>query len=56
MSNEIEFVDKNDDKSQINQRIPAEYIPVKLSSLGKLDAPNTLHVRDYSGRDALELS
>jgi len=56
MSNEIEFIDKDSDTSQVNQRIPAEYIPVKLSSMGMLDAPNIIHVKDYSGKDALELS
>lgn len=57
MSNEIEFV--NDEPTQthtVRQRIPADYIPVKLSSMGRLNAPAILHVRDYSGKDALELS
>ena len=60
MSDNIQFVDKNEktveEKSQRQSRIPADYIPVKLSTLGKLDAPAVLHVRDYTGQDILTLS
>jgi hypothetical protein len=38
------------------ERIPAEYIPVKLSSVGKLGAPEVIHVRDYTFQEALSLS
>ena len=62
MNTEIEFV-QNEDESQLQstkkinkQRIPAEYVPIKLSSLGKLDAPSIVHIKDYSGKDVLELS
>lgn len=30
------------------ERVPAEYIPVKLSSVGKLGVPSIIHVKDYS--------
>lgn len=35
---------------------PADYLKVKLSTLGKLNAPGVVHVRDYSGKDAMSLS
>lgn len=35
---------------------PPEYLPIKLSSNGKLYMPSVLHVRDYTGEDALSLS
>jgi len=36
--------------------IPSNYIEVKLSSLGKLTAPSSVHVRNYTFEEALELS
>ena len=36
--------------------IPAEYVPVKLSSCGKLGLPSVLHIKDYSFDDAVSLS
>lgn len=36
--------------------IPANYIPIKLSSLGKLSTPKIVHVRNYNGEDALKLA
>lgn len=48
------------DQDQVNEakksKVPANYIPVKLSSMGKLSAPNIIHVRNYSGEEALKLS
>lgn len=43
-------------KKAETERIPAEYIPVKLSSVGKLNAPSVIHVRDYTFQEALSLS
>lgn len=40
-----------------NAPSPAGYVPVKLSSKGKLQGvPAIVHVRDYNGRDTLKLS
>ena len=36
--------------------IPAEYVPVKLSSCGKLGLPSVVHIKDYSFDDAVSLS
>jgi len=36
--------------------IPNGYIEIKLDSLGKLDAPEVLHFRNYSMEDATELA
>ncbi len=36
--------------------IPKSYLPIKLSSNGKLGAPSKIHVRNYSGQDALDLA
>ena len=33
--------------------VPSEYVPVKLSSVGKLGLPATVHVRDYSFEDSM---
>lgn len=35
--------------------VPPEYIRIDLSSVGKLDAPIALHVRDYNGKDLMDL-
>lgn len=37
------------------KNVPAGYIPVKLSSLGKLGLPPIVHVRDYSYDEALKM-
>lgn len=34
----------------------ANYVPIKLSSIGKLGLPPVIHVRDYSYSDALKLA
>ena len=44
------------DKLKQPETPPAGYIKVKLSSIGKLSVPRTLHVRDYSGENAWNLS
>lgn len=36
--------------------VPPEYMAVQLSSVGKLDAPAEVHVRDYNGKDLMDLS
>lgn len=56
---DIEFVkdeEQQPKRKPVKNRVPSEYIPIKLSSLGKLDAPEVLHVRDYSGEDVLILA
>jgi len=45
----------NDIKPKIKS-IPKGYIPINLSSAGKLSAPAKIHVRNYNGQDALDLS
>lgn len=52
---------KQDSKTEISKVdeiniIPVDYIPVKLDSLGKLDAPPILHFRNYLMEEAIELS
>ncbi len=42
--------------SPTNNIVSNEYIEIKLDSLGRLDAPPILHVRNYTMNDALELS
>ena len=37
-------------------RIPSGYISINLSSNGKLGVPKKIHVRNYNGQDALDLS
>lgn len=37
------------------QAVPPEYLKVNLSSLGKLNMPAVVHVRDYTGEDAFKL-
>jgi len=49
-SNE-EVVEKKQSK-----KAPASYLKVKLSSKGKLNTPSTLHVRNYTGADAMQLA
>lgn len=64
MSDYDVFVDNEEEKvteetvtqSTKKDKIPSDYLKVKLPTLGKLDAPYTIHVKDYSGEDALNLS
>ena len=56
---DVEFV--RDEPSEIPERaakksIPSDYIPIKLSTLGKLDTPAIIHVRDYTGSNILTLA
>ena len=44
------------EKVKVKTEIPSNYVEVKLDSLGKLNAPRVVHVRDYSAKDVLELS
>lgn len=55
------YKDKEDaKKAEENVRekknIPAEYIPIKLDSIGKLSAPKVLHFRNYSMSETIKLS
>ena len=49
MSDNVQFVKKEN-------KIPPEYTEVKLSSVGKLSLPTSIHVRNYSGQDTLDLA
>lgn len=44
------------DKVEKAPAIPAGYIPVKLSSLGKLGFPAVVHVRDYVFEEAIKMA
>lgn len=55
--------DEQEQQSEVKSRkpvqkdkIPSDYIPIKLSSAGKLSMPKVLHVRNYTGQDALDLA
>ncbi len=37
-------------------KVPKGYIPINLSSAGKLSAPAKIHVRNYNGQDALDFA
>ena len=50
------FVDPNEVDKAASHYYPAGSIAVKLSSLGKLSAPTTVHVSDYSPEDAMKMS
>jgi len=56
MSDSIEFVEDNDNKKAKTNKAPKGYMPINLSSNGKLSAPKTIHVRNYNGQDALDLA
>lgn len=63
MSDQDFFVEKEEEKpvqekvdKKKNEQPPNNYLPIKLSSLGKLSAPKKIHVRNYTGSDARELS
>lgn len=43
-------------KKEKSKGIPKSYLPIKLSSNGKLGYPSKIHVRNYSGQDALDLA
>ena len=49
-------VDNAEIEKKSKEKIPNDYIPIKLASNGKLDAPKVLHFRDFSMDDALELN
>lgn len=54
---ETPFINDQEDNSATKKSTPpVGYIPVKLSSLGRLTAPKIIHVRNYSGEEALKLS
>lgn len=48
--------DQENVETKKKEIVPANYIPVKLSSLGKLSVPKVIHVRNYSGEETLKLS
>jgi len=43
-------------KKEKSKGIPKSYLPIKLSSNGQLGYPSKIHVRNYSGQDALDLA
>lgn len=43
-------------EKKIKEKIPNDYIPIKLPTNGRLDAPKILHFRDFTMDDALELN
>lgn len=52
------FIEDTEEQKPItknSQEVPPEYIEVKLSSAGKLSAPPRVHVRDYNGKDLVNL-
>lgn len=48
----------NDEVKKPTKKVvaPKGYVPINLSSAGKLSAPKKIHVRNYNGQDALDLS
>ena len=50
----------NDTKSSTvrvrETKVPSGYMPITLSSNGKLGVPRKIHVRNYNGQDALDLA
>ena len=55
--NESPFLnDQEQFKEKKKEIVPVNYIPIKLSSLGKLSVPKIIHVRNYSGEETLKLS
>ncbi len=43
-------------KREPQNKPPNNYLPVKLSSIGKLNAPAIIYVRNYTGEDILDMS
>jgi len=57
----LEDVENKEEKKEVKKvenvvKIPNNYIPVTLPTLGRLSAPKVLHFRDYTMNDALELN
>jgi hypothetical protein len=50
------FFKKEEVKESQTKLVPAGYIPIKLSSVGKLGIPSILHIRDYSFEEALAIA
>jgi len=55
--------DEHEEQNEVKSRkpvqkdkIPSSHIPIKLSSAGKLSMPKVIHIRNYSGQDALDLA
>lgn len=44
------------DEKKVKAIVPKGYVPINLSSAGKLSAPAKIHVRNYNGQDALDLA
>ena len=55
-SSDKEILKKVESKIQTEKTIPSEYLEIKLNSLGKLSAPVSLHFRDYTLDDLIELN
>jgi hypothetical protein len=62
MIKQDDLMNKKEEKSTENKKenikvnIPIGYIPIELSSLGKLSAPATLHFRNFEYSEMIELS
>lgn len=54
-SSDLYFTPEEIKKAEEN-RVPPEYIQIKLSSVGKLGCPSIVHVRDYRFDEALKLA
>jgi hypothetical protein len=53
---ELEETETKKEKKVTKKNPPMGYIPIRLDSLGKLDAPEVLHFRDFSFSEALDLA
>lgn len=43
-------------EENITKNIPSNYIPIRMSSSGKFDCPEIIHVKNFSGSDIFNLS
>lgn len=50
---DVEEIDK---KIENDKKIPSSYVEIKLPSLGKYGCPKSLHFRDYSFSDVMDLN
>lgn len=56
MTNEGDIFVNDKETVVTSNKAPKGYVPINLSSAGKLSAPAKIHVRNYNGQDALDLS
>ena len=52
----LESTPVEDTNTVAESKSPSGYVPVKLSSNGRLGVPSVIHVKDYTGRDVLDMS